>query len=116
MRHLKKGRKIGSDAEHGKAILRGLAAQVFEHGRIKTTEARAKEVRLLIDEVVTLAKKGDVHSRRRVLSMIEDRKLVHKIFSEIAPRFKDRGGGFTRILKIGHRQGDAAPTVFIELV
>ncbi len=116
MRHAKKGRKLGTDASHHRAILRGLAREIFEHSKIKTTEARAKEVRTLVDNIVTLAKKGDVHSRREVLTIIEDRALVHKIFAEIAPRFGERNGGYTRILKIGPRLGDAAPMVLIELV
>ncbi len=116
MRHAKKGRKLGTDTSHHWAILRGLAREIFEHSKIKTTEARAKEVRTLVDNIVTLAKKGDVHSRREVLTIIEDRALVHKIFAEIAPRFGERNGGYTRILKIGPRLGDAAPMVLIELV
>lgn len=116
MRHLKKGRKLGSDASHARAIMRGLAVQLFEHGRIKTTEAKAKELRGFVDRIVTLAKRGDVHARRQVLALISDRELVHKIFTEVADRFRDRNGGYTRIMKLGPRLGDAAPMVIIELV
>lgn len=116
MRHRKKGKKIGSDAAHGKAIMNNMAAQLFEHGRIKTTETKAKELRGTVDRIVTLAKRGDVHSRRQVLSIINRKELVHKIFSETADQFKERNGGYTRIMKLGPRLGDAAPMVIIELV
>lgn len=116
MRHAKKGRKLASDASHRRAMFRTMAAQLFEHGRIKTTEAKAKELRSVIDNMVTLAKRGDVHARRQLLADIPDRALVHKIFAEIAPKYEDRSGGYTRIMKIGPRMGDAAPIVLIELV
>ena len=116
MRHQKKGRKIGSNSAHGKAIMNNMAAQIFEHGRIKTTETKAKEVRGTVDKIVTLAKRGDVHSRRQVISMVRSRDLVHKIFSEVVEDFKDRNGGYTRIMKLGPRLGDAAPMAIIELV
>ncbi|TLM80458.1 MAG: 50S ribosomal protein L17 [Actinobacteria bacterium] len=116
MRHLKKGRKLGTDASHTKAMLRSLAIAVFTNDRIKTTETRAKEVRSLVERIITWAKKGDVHSRRLVMAEIGDKALVHKIFAEVAPRFADRDGGYTRILKLGPRKGDAAPMVILELV
>ncbi len=117
MRHRKKGRKIGSDASHREAILRGLAAEIIRHERVKTTEAKAKEVRPVVEHVITLAKKGDLHARRQALSTLNgDRELVHKLFSEVGPRFTDRDGGYTRILKLGPRQGDASPMAIIELV
>lgn len=116
MRHLKKGRKIGSDASHGRAIMRVMAAQLFEHGKIKTTLPKAKELRGTVDGIVTLAKRGDVHARRQVLGLINDRALVHKIFTEIAEQFKERNGGYTRIMKLGPRLGDAAPMAVVELV
>lgn len=116
MRHQKKRLKLGTDASHRQAILRGLAAEVFIHEKIKTTETKAKQVRSLVEEIITLAKKGDIHARRQVLSLFPDRALVHKIFTEIGPRFAERNGGYTRILKIGPRSGDAAPMVFLELV
>jgi large subunit ribosomal protein L17 len=116
MRHLKKGRKLGTDSSHTTAMLRSLAIAVFTHERIKTTEARAKEVRTLVEKIVTWGKKGDVHSRRLAMAELGDKELVHKIFAEIAPRYEERQGGYTRILKLGPRKGDAAPMVILELV
>ncbi len=116
MRHQKRGRKIGTNSAHRKAILFGLAAEVFKHERIKTTEAKAKEVRPLVDKIVTLAKKGDVSARRQVIAMVKERELAHKIFSEVAPRFEERQGGYCRLLKLGSRNGDNAPIAIIELV
>ncbi len=116
MWHQKKGRKLGTDASHRKALLVGLTKELIKHERIKTTEARAKEMRTLSDKVITLAKKGNLHSRRQALAIINDRSLVDKLFTEIAPRFEERNGGYTRILKLGTRQGDAARMVIIELV
>jgi large subunit ribosomal protein L17 len=116
MRHLKKGRALGSDASHTKAILRGLARALFVNERIKTTETRAKEVRTLVDRLITWGKKGDVHARRLAMAELGDKELVHKLFAEIAPRFEEREGGYTRILKLGPRKGDAAPMVIMELV
>jgi len=116
MRHLKKGRKLGSDASHTKAMLRSLAIALFTNERMKTTEARAKEVRPLVDKIITWGKKGDVHSRRLAMAELGDKELVHKIFADIAPRFEGREGGYTRILKLGPRKGDAAPMVIMELV
>lgn len=115
MRHLKKGRKLGTDASHTKAMLRSLAIAVFTNERIKTTEARAKEVRVLVDRIISWAKTGDVHSRRLAMAELGDKELVHKIFADIAPRFEGREGGYTRILKLGPRKGDAAPMVILEL-
>jgi large subunit ribosomal protein L17 len=97
-------------------LLNGLAAQLFVHERVNTTEAKAKAVRPVAEKLITFAKKGDVASRREVLKRIPDRDVVHKLFSEIGPRFADRNGGYTRILKLGPRQGDAAPMARIELV
>ncbi len=116
MRHRKKTKKFGANASHREAILRNLAAEIFKHERIKTTQLRAKQVCPLVDKIVTLAKRGDFQARRQVLAIVQDKELVHKIFSEIAPRFKERQGGYTRILKLGPRQGDAAPMVLVELV
>ncbi len=115
MRHLKKGRKLGSDASHTKAMLKSLACAVLKHNRIKTTETRAKEVRGLVEKTITWAKKGDVHSRRLAIAAIGDKEVVAKLFGE-ADRFEGRDGGYTRILKLGPRKGDAAPMVIIELV
>ncbi len=116
MRHLKKGRKLGTDASHRKAMLQSLAIALLTHERIKTTEPKAKEVRILVDRLIGWGKKGDVHSRRLAMAELKDKELVHRLFDDIAPRFEDRDGGYTRILKIGPRKGDAAPMVIIELV
>jgi large subunit ribosomal protein L17 len=116
MRHLKKGRKLGTDASHTKAMLKSLAIAVFTNERIKTTEARAKEVRSLVEKIITWGKRGDVHSRRLAMAKLGDKELVHRIFADIAPRFESREGGYTRILKLGPRKGDAAPMVILELV
>lgn len=116
MRHLKKGRKLGSDASHTKAILKSLATALLTHERIKTTETRAKEVRSLVDRVITWSKRGDVHSRRLALAALGDKELVQKVFTDLAPRFEGRSGGYTRIMKLGPRKGDSAPMVIMELV
>jgi large subunit ribosomal protein L17 len=116
MRHAKKGRKLGTDASHTDAMLRSLAAALLTNERIKTTETRAKEVRSLVDRIITWGKRGDVHSRRLALAELGDQALVKKVFDDIAPRAADRDGGYTRILKLGPRKGDAAPMVIIELV
>lgn len=116
MRHAKRAKRLGSNPAHRNAILKNLAKELFRHERIKTTELRAKEVRGLVDRVVTLAKKDDLHSRRQILSLIEDEELVARIFSEIVGRYADRQGGYTRIYKLGQRQGDNASLVLVELV
>ncbi len=112
----KKGARLGANPKHQAHMLSNLAASLFIHERIKTTEAKAKTLRPLAEKLITKAKKGDVHNRRQVLSVIEDRDVVHKLFDDIGPRFSDRNGGYTRILKIGPRQGDGAPMVLMELV
>lgn len=112
----KKGSRLGSDPAHQRQMLSNLAMSLFEHERVKTTEARAKMLRPLAERLITKAKKGSVHHRRQVLSVLEDRNAVHKLFTDIAPRFADRNGGYTRILKLGQRQGDGAPMALIELV
>ncbi|MBN2847203.1 MAG: 50S ribosomal protein L17 [Coriobacteriia bacterium] len=116
MRHAKKGRKLGTDASHTRAMLRSLAAALLANERIKTTETRAKEVRALVDRIIGWGKRGDVHARRLALAELGDQALVKKVFDDIAPRFADRDGGYTRILKLGPRKGDAAPMVIMELV
>jgi len=115
MRHNVKGRKLGTDASHTKAMLKSLALALFKSERMKTTEARAKEVRSLVDKIITWAKRGDVHSRRLAIAALGDKQLVAKIFSEVE-RYEGRPGGYTRILKLGPRKGDAAPMVIMELV
>jgi large subunit ribosomal protein L17 len=97
-------------------MLNGLAAQLFTHGRIRTTVAKAKAVRPVAEHLITFAKRGDVHARRQALKAIPDRDVVHKLFAEIGPRFAERPGGYTRILKLGARPGDGAPMALIELL
>ena len=112
----KKGAALGSNPSHQRLMLSNLALSLFEHERIKTTEAKAKLLRPFAERLITKAKAGDIHHRRQVLSTIEDREIVHKLFAEIAPRFADRNGGYTRIMKLGPRNGDGAPMALIELV
>jgi len=112
----KKGPRLGSGPAHQRLMLNGIAAQLFVHEHINTTEAKAKAVRPVAEKLITFAKKGDVAARREVLKQIPDRDIVHKLFSEIGPRFAERNGGYTRILKLGQRQGDGAPMARIELV
>lgn len=112
----RKGPRLGSGPSHERLMLSGLAAQLFQHGRITTTEAKAKALRPLAEHLITFAKRGDVHARRQVLKSVADRDVVHKLFSEIGPRFAERNGGYTRILKLGQRQGDGAPMALIELL
>jgi large subunit ribosomal protein L17 len=129
MRHLKKGKQIGSDAAHGTAILRSLALALLTHERIKTTEMRAKEVRGLVDRIITWGKKGDVHSRRLIIAALggekklvnpatgkQDLEMSYRVIHDIAPRFAEREGGYTRIMKLGPRKGDNASMVILELV
>ena len=112
----KKGPRLGTGPSHQKLMLAGLAASLFEHGRVKTTEAKARALRPKAEKLITFAKRGDVAARREVLKVIPDRDVVHKLFSEIGPRYVERNGGYTRILKLGPRKGDAAPMALIELV
>ena len=112
----KKGARLGSGPKHQRQMLSNLASSLFEHERLKTTEAKAKMLRPFAEHLITKAKDGSIHKRRQVLSVIEDREIVHKLFDDIGPRFADRNGGYTRILKIGPRNGDAAPMALIELV
>ncbi|HEY7874907.1 MAG TPA: 50S ribosomal protein L17, partial [Actinomycetota bacterium] len=112
----KKGPRLGSNPSHQALMLSNLALSLFEHERVKTTEAKAKMLRPYAERLITKAKKGDVHNRRQVLSVIEDRAIVHKLFADIAPRFSERNGGYTRILKLGPRNGDGADMALIELI
>jgi len=116
MRHRKKGRKLSRSPSHRKATLRNLAANLFQHGRIETTTAKAKELRPFAERLITLAKRGDLHARRLATRKLGDRKVVGNLFEEVGPRFVDRPGGYTRILKLGARKGDAAEMALIELV
>ncbi|HWC13967.1 MAG TPA: 50S ribosomal protein L17 [Actinomycetota bacterium] len=112
----KKGPRLGSGPKHQRQMLSNLAVSLFEHERVKTTEAKAKMLRPFAERLITKAKDGSIHKRRQVLSVIEDRAVVHKLFDDIGPRFSDRNGGYTRILKLGPRNGDGAPMALIELV
>ena len=112
----KKGARLGGGPAHQKLILANLATSLFEHGRITTTEAKARVLRPYAERLITKAKKGDLHNRRQVLRVIRDKGVVHGLFEEIAPRFAERPGGYTRITKLGPRKGDNAPMAVIELV
>jgi large subunit ribosomal protein L17 len=112
----KKGPRLGGSPAHQKLIVANLATSLFEHGRITTTEAKARVLRPVAERLITKAKKGDLHNRRQVLRTIRDKGVVHALFEEIAPRFAERPGGYTRITKIGPRKGDNAPMAVIELV
>jgi large subunit ribosomal protein L17 len=116
MRHHRAGRKLGRDSAHRKALYANLTSSLIEHGRIRTTVAKAKEVRPIAEQMITLARRGDVHSRRQALKFLRSQDVVHKLFSEVAPRFTDRPGGYSRIVKLGPRQGDAAEMAYLELV
>jgi large subunit ribosomal protein L17 len=111
-----KGPRLGGSPAHQKLILANLATQLFEHGRIRTTEAKARRLRPVAEKLITKAKKGDLHNRRQVAAVIRDKSVVHELFTEIAPRFENRPGGYTRITKLEPRRGDNAPMALIELV
>jgi large subunit ribosomal protein L17 len=111
-----KGPRLGGGPAHERLMLANLATSLFEHGRITTTEAKAKRLRPLAERLITFAKRGDLHARRRVLSVVRDKEVVHSLFAEIGPRYAERAGGYTRIVKIGPRKGDNAPMAVIELV
>jgi large subunit ribosomal protein L17 len=111
-----KGRRLGGSSSHQKALLANLATSLFEHGRIKTTEPKARALRPYAEKLITHAKKGTLHNRREVLKKIRDKDVVHTLFAEIGPFYADRNGGYTRIIKVEARQGDNAPMAVIELV
>src|SRR3954451_21351829 len=111
-----KGPRLGAGPSHERLMLANLATALFEHGRITTTAAKAKRLRPLAERLVTFAKRGDLHARRRVLRVVRDQGVVHTLFADIGPRFSDRNGGYTRITKVGPRKGDNAPMAIIELV
>src|SRR3954452_12742588 len=111
-----KGPRLGGSPSHERLMLANLATSLFEHGRITTTEAKAKRLRPLAEKLVTFAKRGDLHARRQVMTLIRDKDVVHHLFAEIGPRFESRPGGYTRITKVGPRKGDNAPMAVIELV
>ena len=116
MRHHKAGKKLGRDSAHRRALYANLASSLIEHGRIKTTEAKAKAVKPIAEQMITLGRRGDIHARRQALAYLRSQEIVHELFSEVGPRFRDRRGGYTRIVKLGPRPGDSAPMVYLELV
>jgi len=116
MRHNVKGRKLGRTASHRKATLNSLATSLLKYKRIKTTLAKAKETRTFAEKLVTKARKGDLHAKKQVVDLIKDKEVVKELFSEIIPKIGDRPGGYTRVIKLGHRMGDAAQLAIIELV
>jgi large subunit ribosomal protein L17 len=117
MRHGKQRHKLSRDSSHRRALLRNLSRDLIEHERIKTSQAKAKAVKPEVEKLITLAKRGDLHARRRALSELgQDRFLVHKLFEEVAPRYAERAGGYTRIVKLGPRRSDSTEMVFLELV
>src|SRR4051794_26504995 len=111
-----KGPRLGGSPSHERLMLANLATSLFEHGRITTTETKAKRLRPLAEKLVTFAKRGDLHARRQVMTTIRDKNVVHHLFAEIGPRYENRPGGYTRITKVGPRKGDNAPMAVIELV
>ena len=116
MRHGRTGKKLGRDASHRRALYANLACSLIEHGRIRTTEAKAKAVKPYAEKMITLGRRGDLHARRQVLAELRSQEVVHQLFSDVAPRMADRPGGYTRIVKLGPRFGDAAEMVYLELV
>jgi large subunit ribosomal protein L17 len=116
VRHQKSGRKLGRNSAQRKALYAGLTAQLIEHGRIRTTLAKAKEVRPVAEQMITLGKRGDLHAHRQAVAFLRQKGITHQLFAEIAPRYVDRPGGYTRIIKLGPRQGDAAEMAYLELV
>lgn len=116
MRHRKSGLKLNRTSSHRDAMFRNMVTSLFKHDRIKTTDVKAKELRRLADRMVTLAKRGDLHARRRAMAVMREKAVVHKLFADAPARFGDVSGGYTRIIKLGHRAGDAALVSIIELV
>ncbi len=116
MRHRKSGLKIGRTASHRQSMFKNMVTSLFKHDRIRTTDVKAKELRRWADHVITLAKRGDLHARRQVMAIIRDKNLVHQLFENASERYSSRSGGYTRIMKVGRRAGDAAPISLIELI
>jgi large subunit ribosomal protein L17 len=116
MRHKKKGRKLGRKVGNRRALLMNLASQMIIHKRIKTTDAKAKELRMFIEPLITLAKKNDLHSRRMIIRKLPKKAIVKTLYDEVAPVYVDRNGGYTRIIKLGYRDNDRAPVSIIEFV
>ncbi len=116
MRHRARSRKLGRTSAHRKALYRNLVTSLLEHERIETTDAKAKELRRVADRMITLGKRGDLHARRQALRVVRDKAVAAKLFSELAERFRERPGGYTRVIKVRARVGDAAPMSIVELV
>jgi large subunit ribosomal protein L17 len=116
VRHRRAGRKLGRDASHRKALYANLTGALIEHGRIKTTVTKAKAVRPIAEQMITLGRRGDIHARRQATAFLRSQETVHKLFAEVAPRFKERAGGYSRIIRLGPRPGDAAEMAYLELV
>jgi large subunit ribosomal protein L17 len=116
VRHARSGKKLGRDSAHRKALYSNLAGALIEHGRIKTTVTKAKAVKPYAEQMITLGRRGDLHARRQATAFLRSRDVVHKLFADVAPLFKDRPGGYTRIVKLGPRPGDAAELAYLELV
>jgi large subunit ribosomal protein L17 len=116
VRHHRAGKKLGRDPAHRKALYANLAGALIEHGRIKTTVTKAKAVRPIAEKMITLGRRGDLHARRQAMAYLRSQEVVHRLFAEVAPRFKDRPGGYSRIVRIGQRLGDAAEMAYLELV
>ncbi len=116
MRHHRSGKKLGRDSSHRRALYANLTGALIEHGRIQTTEAKAKAVRPIAEKMITLGRRGDIHARRQALAYLRSQEIVHKLFSDVGPRFTERPGGYSRIVKLGPRQGDSAEMVYLELV
>ncbi len=116
MRHHRSGSKLGRDPAHRKALYANLAGALIEHGRIKTTVTKAKAVRPIAERMITLGRRGDLHARRQAMAYLRSQEIVHRLFAEVAPRFRDRPGGYSRIVRIGPRLGDAAEMAYLELV
>jgi large subunit ribosomal protein L17 len=116
VRHHRSGKKLGRDSAHRRSLYANLAGSLIEHGRVKTTEAKAKAVRPIVEKMITLGRRGDLAARRQALAYLRSQEVVHLLFAEIGPRFADRDGGYTRIVKIGPRAGDAAEMAYLELV
>lgn len=116
MRHRKGGRKLGRTSSHRQALMRNMVTSLLDHERIQTTDAKAKELRRIAERMITLGKRGDLHARRQALSVIRSKDVTAKLFDELADRYRERPGGYTRVMKLGQRHGDAASMSLIELL
>ena len=116
MRHRKAGKKFNCTSSHRDAMFRNMVTSIIKHNRIKTTDAKAKELRRWVDKIIGLAKRGDLHARRQALAIVREKKVVHKLFAEAEERFSDINSGYTRMVKIGRRTGDAAPMTIVEII